>query len=260
MERTRHGQAFVGRDALRVPDAAAAPPGVWIDALHHEPHLLHRPTELLVYGTQTPLDTVIGEWAIVVNAFLPIPVRHPARGPSPARPPAPCGRIARHDCPRRPVRGFGASISAARSRPSRPFFSSISRGIGYIVAKWGDLRRFPSGWRRSRRSICRGCSLSPPSRLPAPPSSGCRSISSSSSATGSGAICSHPPTAADNLRHPDHAASEHGRRRSSSMRRGSFGREIAAWQGVMSIALLLAGAALPMHCRAVVSALAARRQ
>jgi ABC-2 type transport system permease protein len=94
------------------------------------------------YGAQRPLATVISEWAIVVNAFMPVGFAILI-----------ADRLVRDrrlhvdevlDTTAAPpgARLWGKYIGAALAT-SVPIFLVYLTGIAYVVAKWGDTRAFP---------------------------------------------------------------------------------------------------------------------
>ncbi|HEY7908325.1 MAG TPA: hypothetical protein VIC60_05595 [Thermomicrobiales bacterium] len=197
------------------------------------------------YGTRTPLDTVIGEWAVVVNAFLPIGfgilltdrlVRD--------------RRLHVDELLDTATTSLGARLwgkyLGATLATIAPMFLVYLAGIGYVVAKWGDLRVAPLALAAFAAVNVPGLlfvaafSVAMPVVVWVPfyqflfigywfwgnllsPTYGIPTLSDTPLTPLGG-------WAAAGLFHSQ----------------GTFGREITAWQGAVSIALLLVGAALPI--------------
>ncbi len=197
------------------------------------------------YGTRTPLDTVIGEWAVAVNAFMPVGfgilladrlVRDRRLHVDELLDTATVSPGARL---------WGKYLGATLATIA-PMFLVYLAGIGYVVAKWGDVRAFPLALAAFAAINVPGLlfvaafSVVIPAVVWMPfyqflfigywfwgnllsPTYGIPTISDTPLTPLGG-------WAAAGLFHSQ----------------GMFGREIAAWQGITSIGLLLVCAALPI--------------
>lgn len=197
------------------------------------------------YSTQTPLDTVIGEWAVVVNAFLPVGFGILLADRLVRDRRFHVGELLDTTAASPTARLWGKYLGSALAT-TIPIFLVYLAGIGYVVAKWGDPRALPLALAAFATINMPGLlfvaafSIIVPLVLWMPlyqfffigywfwgnllsPTYGL-------------------PTISDTPLTPLGGWSASGLFNAQGM----FGREITAWQGMMSIALLLVGAALPL--------------
>jgi ABC-2 type transport system permease protein len=96
------------------------------------------------YDAGTALDTVIGEWAFVVNAFLPIGfgVLLADRLPRDRR--YRVDELLEATAAPQGARLWGKYLGSALAT-ALPIFLVYAAGIGYVVLKWRDMRAIPLG-------------------------------------------------------------------------------------------------------------------
>lgn len=94
------------------------------------------------YGTQTPLDTVIGEWAVVVNAFLPVGFGTLLADRLVRDRRLHVDELLETTAASPNARLWGKYLGSALATTA-PIFLVYLAGIGYVVAKWGDVRALP---------------------------------------------------------------------------------------------------------------------
>lgn len=244
--RTKPGIALTFRGAMRYEfRMQIRRPAVWITLLIMSLICFTGQRNPWNYSTQTPLDTVIGEWAIVVNAFLPVGfgilladrlVRDRRLHVDELLDTATASPGARL---------WGKYLGATLATIA-PMLLVYLGGIGYIVAKWDTPQTIPL-------ALVAFAAINVPGLL---------FVAAFSVALPViiwmpfyqflfigywfwGNLLSPTygiPTISDTPLTPVGAWAATGIFHAY----GSFGREITAWQGMMSIALLLAGAALPI--------------